>query len=78
MAKKVKIELDFDTGDFVYLITDPDQIRRMVTEVKLLPGGVALYVVGYSDNETSEHYSIELSDTKNVIEFNNSKSEDEK
>jgi len=61
MAKKVKIELDYDIGDFVYIVTDPEQFKRQVTEIRLLPGGVAIYNVVLADSD-SEHYSIELND----------------
>lgn len=61
MPKKVKIELDYDIDDFVYLKTDIEQCKRQVTEIKLIPGGVAIYTVVLGDSD-SEHYAIELSD----------------
>jgi hypothetical protein len=64
--KKVKIELDYDIGDFVYLKTDPDPMKRIVISITLLPGHTAVYTLGLGDTETSDHYSIEITDTKPV------------
>lgn len=67
MSKKVKIELDFDIGDIVYLKTDPDEpVKRMVVAITLLPGGVAVYCLACGDTEPSEHYAIEIAETKPV------------
>lgn len=62
MAKKVKIEIDFDVEDTVFLKTDVDQFPRLVTGV-LLRGGHAKYLIRYADEEESEHFHYELSDT---------------
>ena len=59
--KKVRIELDYDIGDLVYLVTDPEQCLRMVTSILLGPNSV-MYIVSCG-HETSEHYAIELSST---------------
>ena len=66
MAKKIRIELDFDIGDPVFLKTDTDLNLRIVIEIRLLPGNVALYRVALSDNEPTDHYAVELTDTKPV------------
>lgn len=68
MPKKVKIELDFDVEDAVYLKTDTEQHLRMVTGITLRPGGVAYYLVRYADEEETEHFACELSDTKDLTE----------
>lgn len=65
MAKKVKIELDFDIGDFVYLVTDAEQQRRQVVAIIMNPNGV-LYRVMLGVEESC-HYAIELSAEKQVI-----------
>lgn len=57
--KKVRIELDYDIGDLVYLVTDQEQFLRMVTEIRISPTSV-MYMVSCA-NESSEHYAIELS-----------------
>ena len=61
MPKKVKIELDFDIDDIVYLKTDPDQRKRQVIEVHLLPASIARYRVACGET-ISDHYINELSD----------------
>ena len=63
MPKKVKIELDWDLGDPVFLKTDKDLNLRIVVEIRLLPGGVPIYVLGFSDNEPTDHYAIEITDS---------------
>lgn len=65
MAKKVKVELDFDFGDTVYLNTDPDGIPRLVIEIRLLPGGVAVYMLACGE-ENTEHYALEITDQKPI------------
>jgi len=65
MPKKIKLELDYDIGDFVFLVTDSDQERRIVTEIRICPSGV-VYSVAHGTDE-SEHYAVELSDTKQVF-----------
>jgi hypothetical protein len=67
VPKKVKIELDFDIGDIVYLKTDPEEpVKRMVIAITLLPGGVALYTLSCGDSESTEHYAIEIQEAKPV------------
>ncbi len=65
MAKKLKLELDFDIGDFCYVVTDMEQQRRIVTEIIVKPTGV---VYGVScGTEESYHYGFELTAEKSVI-----------
>lgn len=66
MPKKVKVELDYDIGDMVYLKTDPDRLERIVVSITLLPGSLAIYSLAQSDSEQSEHYAIEITDVKPV------------
>ena len=62
-TKKVRIELDYDVEDRVYLIHDPDQVYRQIIHVLLCPGGVAMYEVRPQTEEIF-HYACELSLTK--------------
>lgn len=55
----------YDLGDIVYLITDPDQLERMVTGIRIRPSGV-IYSITHSTLET-DHYDIELSSKKDMI-----------
>lgn len=65
MAKKVKIELDFDIEDIVFLKTDPEQLERIVTDIRLITGGVPMYTLACGAEE-SEHYAFEISNTKKL------------
>lgn len=52
------IENKFNIGETVYLITDPDQHKRIVTEIRVRRGCV-LYEVGFSDGSCiSEEFEI--------------------
>lgn len=66
MPKKVRIELDYEIGDMVFLTTDPEYFPRMVIAITLLPGGLAVYSLSCGSDEPTEHYSIEITDTKPV------------
>jgi len=67
MAKKIKIELDYDIGDSVYLKTDIEYMERIVIEIRLLSNNLATYIVACGAEEPTEHYPIELADTKPTI-----------
>ncbi len=51
---------DIDCGEFVYLITDPDQHRRIVTGVMFAMGGGTLYRLTCGAEETF-HFKQEIS-----------------
>lgn len=65
MSKKIKIEIDYDIGDTVFMVTDEEQFERLVTEIKLTPNTGALYKV-VCGVEEKECYAIELSDKKKL------------
>lgn len=65
MPKKIRIEIDFDIGDFVYLVTDGEQQRRQVVSITIDPNGIMYGVI--LGTEESVHYGIELSAEKQVI-----------
>jgi hypothetical protein len=75
MAKNVKVELDHDHEDLVYLKTDPCQYQRMVVEIRLLPGGIAIYKLRCGEDEPTEHYAIEISDVRDDEKYNKSQLE---
>ena len=62
----MNILTEYDFGDLVYLKTDPEQLRRMVTSFKAMPGTV-LYGISLSDGLESFHYDIEITDEKTLI-----------
>lgn len=55
----------YELGQIVYLITDVEQMARVVTNIKVLPNCLLSYQLscGY---ECSDHYEMEISDTINV------------
>ena len=62
----LKIEVDYEYGEMVYLRTDPNQLERLVTGYILRPGGEPIYKLTYSTGETA-HYGIELSREKDEV-----------
>jgi hypothetical protein len=54
----------YKNGEFVYLVTDPEQYRRMVTAIKFTLDGGLIYDITLG-TFTSSHYESEMSDTVN-------------
>ena len=61
---KIEITIAFAIGDFVYLKTDEEQLRRIVTGLTIRPG-VVLYAVALGADE-STHYDFEISKEKEL------------
>lgn len=57
------IENIFDFGDIVYLITDREQLPRVVTAIEIYKAGEILYKLA-SGSQTSYHYDFEISPSK--------------
>lgn len=58
------IENAFNIGDTVYLKTDPEQLERTVTAIRVSPGALLYYLsCGVSD---SGHYGFEIAAQKDV------------
>lgn len=53
----------YSIGDPVYIKTDPDQERRLVAELKVLPNDLIVYLVSFGVICT-ECYDFELSKEK--------------
>lgn len=66
MPKKIKIEIDFDIEETVFLKTDAAQQERIVTSITLLPNGLAIYNLACGELST-EHYSFEITSEKDVL-----------
>ena len=60
----MKVETKFDIGQTVYLITDKEQLERIVTGIYIRHGS-HLYDVSNSVN-MSAHYDYEMSDEKDI------------
>jgi hypothetical protein len=61
------IENEFNIGDTVYLKTDKDQAKRIVTGINIRPGGTLIYVLTFETRE-SDHYDFEISETVDVLQ----------
>jgi hypothetical protein len=61
----MKIHNFFELGQFVYLKTDVEQKRRIVTAIIIRPSDV-LYELACG-TEVSSHYNFEISDTSDIM-----------
>lgn len=57
-------EIKYKIGDFVYLITDIDQYKRIVTGITIRLNSV-IYAITFGENETT-HYDFEISKEPNL------------
>jgi len=61
--KSKTIKLEFEIGDEVFLITDEDQSKRIITGIFLTQNEVVYYLS--KGTEETKHYSFEMSYHKN-------------
>ena len=59
------IKINFNIGDYVYLKTDIDQYKRLVTGYTVRTDGV-LYLLSLGSEETS-HHELEISHDIDVL-----------
>lgn len=62
----VKFEAEYEIGSIVYLISDPEQYKRVVIKY-YVDYTALLYEVSCGADEPTLHYAFELNDKKNVI-----------
>ena len=62
-ARTITVTLEHDFTDTVYLKTDPDQLQRIVTDIRINPSGLVLYFLCCGPSG-SWHYDFEITDTK--------------
>jgi hypothetical protein len=61
----MKINTEFDLGEEVYISTDLDQYRRIITGIEISPGGIQYRLsVGM---EFSWHYDVEISRDRDIM-----------
>lgn len=60
------IDNKFDIAQTVYLCTDNEQNKRIITSINVRPFGVLVYQVSYGTN-VSDHYEFELTSKENVL-----------
>ena len=59
------IDNKFEIGQTVFINTDSDQSKRVITAISILPGSLLLYDV-CCGALVSKHYEFELSDNENI------------
>lgn len=57
------IENKYDFGDIVYLVTDGEQLPRIVTSIKIFKNGELLYLLSCGVS-ASDHYDFEMTKEK--------------
>ena len=62
----MNIKTKYNIGQIVYLITDEEQLGRMVTSIVVLQENVYSYVLKFGVNE-SQHFEIEISSEKDIL-----------
>lgn len=53
----------YDIGEAVYLITDEDQLKHIITGIVVRPQGI-MYELSYGSERPTVHYDIEISNEK--------------
>jgi predicted P-loop ATPase/GTPase len=69
--KKLTVATEYPLKSYVYLVTDPEQLQRQVSEISIDMNMGLKYLLKCSDFEPTWHYSGEMSLTKNVLLDNN-------
>lgn len=54
-------------GDFIYLRTDVEQLKRQITGVKFRPGNSVIYMVSCGSTNEQECYECEVSNEIDVL-----------
>lgn len=62
----LKINVAYDYGKEVYLVSDPDQEKMIVVGYEILPGDMVKYKVS-GLNFIASFYDFELSDQKAIL-----------
>lgn len=64
--KANKNEAKWEIGQTLYLVTDPEQYKRIVTGILFLPNNLIMYQLGCGDTE-SMHYDCEICEDRQVF-----------
>jgi hypothetical protein len=59
MGKMIKIIAEHNIGDTAYLVTDPEQMPRLVTGILLKPNDLIEYELAWCEG-VSYHYGFEI------------------
>lgn len=55
----MKIHTKYNIEDIVYLVTDTEQLERIITSITIYPNNLIMYSLNCGV-ETSEHYEFEI------------------
>lgn len=59
------IDNKYNIGDIVYLVTDMEQLARIITGITVYPAGIQYEV--FCNTQISHHYDFEMSLEKNIL-----------
>lgn len=62
----MNVETKYNIGDVVFLMTDIEQLQRIVTGVLIRPRNAVIYYLTCGDTETT-HYELEMVSEKNIM-----------
>jgi len=62
----MKIETKYNIGDIVFLMTDIEQLQRIVTGILIRPNNAIIYHLTCGSTETT-HYDLEMVSEKNIM-----------
>ncbi|MFL5811498.1 MAG: hypothetical protein ACJ749_18380 [Flavisolibacter sp.] len=66
----MKIITKYDIEDWVYLVHDPEQVERMITEIRVTKTSHVYTLM--CGTEESDHFDFEITNVKNLNQkFNN-------
>ena len=60
------IKTKYDLKQLVYLVHDPDQCKRMITEIIIVTPKLHMYLLSCGDDQ-SEHYEYELATEEDTV-----------
>ena len=62
----MKFTTKYNIEDIVYLVTDNEQLQRIILSITVYPNNLFMYEVA-NGTDISEHYEFELCENENVI-----------
>lgn len=62
----MEIKTKYDLKQMVFLVHDPDQVKRMITEIIIITPKHHKYLLSCGSDE-SEHYEHEISVSQDVV-----------
>lgn len=60
------MQMKYDTGQMVYLMTDVEQLARMIVAITTYIDGSVMYHLVCGTEHTT-HYEVEITEEKNIL-----------